>query len=221
MSFVSKKKWPFFHLLKKVSEGYRRVIFFFLLLIDQNTFCGLDLRIMLFITLCKARKPIQFPIIQPGISILVVYLPNSIVFTIRRYSFHLRSEELFYIGIFIDRVSSVKFTMYNPFNSQKSTLKRTCTKSHKTLVQFSYEVKWSNGIGRYTRGSIYAHDCMFLGERIFLCIGYFRFMCKCGGSESWYLVSKRQQLLVLYLHYKHFPPGISLFGIDRNQRSMK
>ena len=110
--------------------------------------------------------------------------------------------------------------MYNPSNSQKSTLKSTCTKSHKTLVQFSYEVKWSNGIGRYTRGSIYAHDCMFLGERIFLCIGYFRFMCKYGGSESWYLVSKRQ-LLVLYLHYKHFPPGISLFGIDRNQRSMK
>ena len=43
MSFVSKKKWPFFHLLKKVSEGSRRVIFFFLLLINQNTFCGLDL----------------------------------------------------------------------------------------------------------------------------------------------------------------------------------
>ena len=41
MSFVSKKKWPFFHLLKKVSEGSRRVIFF--LLINQNTFCGLDL----------------------------------------------------------------------------------------------------------------------------------------------------------------------------------
>ena len=151
MSFVSKKKWPFFHLLKKVSEVSRRAIFSFfsLLFMNQNTFCGLDLRNMLFITLCKARKPIQFPIIQPGISILVVYLPNSIVFTIRRYSFHLRSEELFYIGTFIDRVSSVKFTMYNPFNSQKSTLKRTCTKSHKTLVQFSYEVKWSNG--RYTK----------------------------------------------------------------------
>ena len=48
--------------------------------------------IMLFITLCKTRKPIQFPIIQPGISILVVYLPNWIVFTIRRYSFHLRTN---------------------------------------------------------------------------------------------------------------------------------
>ena len=57
--------------------------------------------IMLFITLCKTRKPIQFPIIQPGISILVVYLPNWIVFIIRRYSFHFRTEELFYIGTYL------------------------------------------------------------------------------------------------------------------------
>ena len=96
MSFVSKKKWPFFHLLKKVSEGSRRVIFFLLPTYKSEYFLWLR-SIMLFITLCKTRKPIQFPIIQPGISILVVYLPNWIVFTIRRYSFHLRTKELFYI----------------------------------------------------------------------------------------------------------------------------
>ena len=221
MSFVSKKKWPFFHLLKKVSEGSRRVIFFFLHTYKSEYFlCGLDL--LCYSLLCVRPENLSNFQLFSQVSLSSQYIYQIELFSSLEgipFIFVLRNF-FTQVHTFLHRVSCVKFTMSNPFNSQKSTLKRTCTKSHKTLVQFSYEVKWSNGIGRYTRGSIYAHDCMFLGERIFLCIGYFRFMCKCGGSESWYLVSKRQ-LLVLYLHYKHFPPGISLFGIDRNQRSMK
>ena len=84
-------------LLSPFEKGFWRFqkshfLFFFPSIYESEYFLWLR-SIMLFITLCKTRKPIQFPIIQLGISILVVYLPNWIVFTIRRYySFHLRTN---------------------------------------------------------------------------------------------------------------------------------
>ena len=72
---------------------FQKSHFPFLLLRNQNTFCGLEL-LSYSLHCVRPENLSNFPLFSQGISILVVYLPNWIVFTIGTHSFHLRTNIL-------------------------------------------------------------------------------------------------------------------------------